>query len=119
MDKEGDVLILDPEKLGKRLPDINFDKMLGRPEPYPIRDENDIGEELILEVNLDAVRKKVPNAPDFSKYTGREEAKRLDDDEVYVVNLDDDPIPNDPGQPRVKAYDFGMAKDRFKDPHED
>jgi hypothetical protein len=31
LDTDGDVLILDPEKLGKRLPDINFDKMLGRP----------------------------------------------------------------------------------------
>ena len=31
-DQEGDVLILDPEKLQKRLPNINFEKQLGRPE---------------------------------------------------------------------------------------
>jgi hypothetical protein len=29
---EGDVLILDPSKPGKRLPDINFDKQKGREE---------------------------------------------------------------------------------------
>ena len=32
-DLEGDVLILDPEKLQKRLPNIKFDMQLGRPEP--------------------------------------------------------------------------------------
>lgn len=31
-DHEGDVLVLDPEKLQKRLPDIKFEKQLGRPE---------------------------------------------------------------------------------------
>jgi len=29
-DIEGDILILDPMKLGKRLPNIKFEKMLGR-----------------------------------------------------------------------------------------
>jgi len=29
-DLEGDVLILDPEKLGKRIPTVLFDKQLGR-----------------------------------------------------------------------------------------
>ena len=31
-EQEGDVLILDPEKLKKRLPDIKFEKQVGREE---------------------------------------------------------------------------------------
>ena len=31
-DQEGDVLILDPDKLQQKLPDIKFEKQLGRPE---------------------------------------------------------------------------------------
>jgi hypothetical protein len=54
-DLEGDVLILDPEKLGKRLPDVNFDKMRGREDLNVIKE---VDEELILEPLLDLVRKK-------------------------------------------------------------
>ena len=31
-EQEGDVLILDPEKLKKRLPDIKFERQMGREE---------------------------------------------------------------------------------------
>lgn len=38
-DKEGDMLDLDPQKLQKRMPDINFDKQLGREDPPNIEDD--------------------------------------------------------------------------------
>jgi hypothetical protein len=41
-DLEGDVLILDPEKLGKRLPGVQFDKMLGRNELAPVNEEDEL-----------------------------------------------------------------------------
>lgn len=104
IDQEGDVLILDPEKLGKRLPNIQFEKMLGRPEP---KGPSETEDELILDVNIDAIRPRIPGAPDFDKYTGREEKKTLDDDDVFIVNLDNDPIPNDPSLPKVVAHNFG------------
>lgn len=65
-DMEGDVLILNPAKIGKHLPSIEFNKQIGRPEP-----KIDEKEELILEPNIDTIRPKVPSAPDFSKQTGR------------------------------------------------
>ena len=40
-DLEGDVLILDPDKLQKRLPNLKFDNQLGRPEPTKIDAEYD------------------------------------------------------------------------------
>jgi hypothetical protein len=54
-DIEGDVLILDPEKLGKRLPNVIFDKMRGREELNPIKE---VDEEMILEPVLDLVRNR-------------------------------------------------------------
>jgi hypothetical protein len=46
---------LDPEKLGKRLPDIKFDKMRGRDDLEIVKE---VDEELILEPLLDLVKKK-------------------------------------------------------------
>ena len=40
-DKQGDVLILDPEKLKKHLPDLKFDKMLGREIARDIDEDDD------------------------------------------------------------------------------
>lgn len=112
-DKEGDILILDPEKLGKRLPDINFDKMRGREELNPIKE---VDEELILEPVLDLVRKRQPFFANFDKYTGREEKKTLDDDEYYLPqDPNSDPIPNDPSRPRPIVHSFGFGGERFLD----
>jgi len=55
-DLEGDVLILDPEKLGKRLPNLKFEKMLGRSDLNPIKEDDQ--EELILEPLIDLIKKK-------------------------------------------------------------
>lgn len=54
-DVEGDVLILDPAKLGKRLPNVIFDKMRGREELNPIKE---VDEEMIIEPVLDLVRNR-------------------------------------------------------------
>lgn len=111
-DLEGDVLILDPEKLGKRLPDIKFDKMRGREELKPISEE----EELILEPLFDLVRKKTVNVIGFDKQLGRPENRHIDDDEIYApLDVNDDPIPYDPSVPRPIVHSFGHGGDRFVD----
>ena len=72
-----------------------------------------------MDPQIDAIKPKQPSAPDFSKQKGREQEKKLDDDEVYVLDLPEDPIPNDPGQPRVKgAHNFAIGKDRFNNDKE-
>jgi hypothetical protein len=48
-------LILDPAKLGKRLPQIDFKKMIGREDLQKIDEEK---EELILEPDIDAIKKR-------------------------------------------------------------
>ena len=49
----------------------------------------------------------------FDKQLDREKPKRLDDDEHYIIDLDENPIPNDPSVPKVIAHNFGLAGDRF------
>ena len=72
MDKDGDVLILDPEKPGKRLPDIIFDKQIGRKEEFKAEDDIAGKEELILEPNIDVIRRRQTYlVTDFSKQIGR------------------------------------------------
>ncbi len=93
------MLILNPSKIGKHLPVIEFGKQIGRPEPKI----NDLHEELILEPNIDTIRPKIPSAPDFSKQIGRIEPYKLDDEEIFIVDVPENPIPNDPSQPRVKG----------------
>lgn len=109
-DVEGDVLILNPEKIGKRLADIDFGKQLGRPEPKV----DELHEELILEPNIDTIKPKVPAAPEFSKQLGRTEPYKLDDNEIFIVDFLENPIPNDPSLPRVKGVlNFALQQDRF------
>ena len=109
-DQEGDVLILDPEKLQKHLPDIKFEKQLGRPEKEI--DELDDKEGDVLDLEPEKLAKKLPDI-NFDKQIGREEPKTIDDDEVYIVDMPEDPIPNDPSAPRVLTQNFGLAPDRF------
>ena len=110
-DLEGDVLILDPEKLQKRLPNLKFENYLGRPEPTKIDDEYD--EQLILEPDINVIKKRAPTAPNFDKQIGREEPKNLDDEELFVRDFDDDPIPKNPMDPKVVGYNFGLGPQRF------
>jgi len=113
-DMDGDVLVLDPEKIGKRLPNFQFEKQIGRPDLEENKDyETD--EQLILEPNIDVIRKRQPTAPDFDKQIGRVEPQKLEDmeDEIYIRRLDDPPIPYDPSVPKVVAHDFGAREDRF------
>jgi hypothetical protein len=60
MDKEGDVLILDPEKPQKRLPQVNFDKQIGRTDNEKYVDADNELEEVIITdpINLDMVKKR-------------------------------------------------------------
>mmetsp|Transcript_1685 Transcript_1685/g.2334 ORF Transcript_1685/g.2334 Transcript_1685/m.2334 type:complete len:405 (+) Transcript_1685:613-1827(+) len=109
-DKEGDVLVLDPEKLQKHLPDIKFEKMMGR-EVRELDEQDDReGDVLVLE----------PRRPDkhmaeidFNKQVGREEPPDLDEDELFVREYEEDPIPKDPGMAKVIAHNFGLGPERF------
>ena len=85
--------------------------MLGRPEP---KTGDDFQDELIIEPNIDVIRPKQPSAPDFSKQTGRADPQKLPDDDVYIIDLPLNPIPNDPSIPRVVGqHQFTLGKDRF------
>ena len=75
---------------------------------------DDLTEQLLIEPNIDAIRPKIPAAPDFSKQIGRPEKRHIDDDQLYIIDLPDNPIPFDPSQPRVKGIpDLSKQQDRF------
>lgn len=57
-DIDGDVLILEPQKPGKRLPDIKFDKYTGREEEKVMNEDINNQEQLQIEPNIDFVRKR-------------------------------------------------------------
>lgn len=106
--------MLDPQKLGKHLPEIDFKKMLGRPGDLEVVDER---EELILEPNIEAIKSRVTGGVDFNKMLGRPEEKRLGDDDIMINGeLLKDPIPNDPSRPNpTHIPDFSKQADRFPD----
>eukprot|EP00347_Sterkiella_histriomuscorum_P001067 403373456 len=117
-DIEGDVLILDPQKPLPHLPDINFDKQLGREEEKFDSEDINMHQELILEPNIDAIRKKKQFYVDFDKQIGRVdlEKKHIDDDEVFVHNLSFREIrANDPADKKIVVHDFGKQESRFKE----
>jgi hypothetical protein len=118
LDQDGDVLVLDPEQIGRHIPGPDFDKALPRP-PLFVEPHSD-DDELILEPNHDIIKPRGPSAPDFSKQVGREEKRDVDEDEVFVYDIGGtDPIPNDPSRPRVTGLvDFGKAADRFNHPED-
>ena len=62
---------------------------------------------------MEAIRPKKAGVPDFSKQVGREEEKHFDDGEIYVGDLPEEPIPNDPSTKRPITYNFGKGPERF------
>ena len=69
---------------------------------------------------MDAIRpRRNKGVPDFTKQTGREERVDLDDDEHFVGELTEEPIPNDPSQPKPIAFDFGKGASRFDHENDD
>lgn len=57
-DIEGDVLILDPEKPKPHLPNIDFNKQRPREEEKYDSEDVNLHSELILEPNIDVIRKR-------------------------------------------------------------
>lgn len=49
----------------------------------------------------------------FDKQIGRQEPIDLDDDEIFIHDLPEDPIPKDPSAPKAVAHDFGRGGERF------
>lgn len=117
-DKEGDVLLLEPEKPQRRLPTVRFDKQVGRTDGDKYVDADNELEEVALTdpVELDKVKKRAPNFVNMLKQVGRQEKVVLDNDEVFVQNFDnqEEPmVPKDPGEKKVVAHDFGKQPERF------
>lgn len=70
---------------------------------------------MLLEPNIDVIKKKKIFLADFEKQIGREEKKHVDDDEVYIRNFDfEDARPKDPSEPKVKGFEIAKQADRFK-----
>lgn len=97
------------------MPDINFDKQLGRHDNEHDLDLN-IGEELIIEPNIDVIRKRKPYfVTDFNKQTGRNDNIDITADEYFInVGTEEEKLQN-PGRKSVVAYDFGKPKKRDED----
>ena len=44
---------------------------------------------------------------------------KLDEDDIYIIDLPENPIPNNPSLPRVKTnVNYALTKDRFKNDNE-
>ena len=115
MDKDGDVLILDPQRPGKRLPDIIFDKQIGRKEEMKVDDDIAGKDELILEPNIDVIRRRRTYlVTDFNKQIGRKEEGDNDPtkDEYFIAVGDEEEKLADPSAKRQIVYDFGKPKQR-------
>jgi hypothetical protein len=52
------VLILDPRLPEKRLPDVKFDKQVGRPVDIQMEDDIAGKDQLIIDPNIDFIRKR-------------------------------------------------------------
>jgi hypothetical protein len=109
-DIEGDVLILDPRQVEGHKAEIDFSKQVGRGEDFTEFDEP--GDEIILNPNLDAVRKKqgLGGAIPLDKQLGRPEEIDLQEDEEFVVPIVDI---KDPSLPRVKGFLIDKQTVRF------
>ena len=109
-DIEGDCLILDPRQVEGHKAEIDFGKMVGRGDDYDDLEEQ--GDEIILNPNLDAIRKTqgLGGAIPLAKQLGRPVEIDLQEDEEFVI-----PIVNiiDPSLPRVKGFDLTKGPDRF------
>ena len=109
-EKEGDMLILDPEKPGRRLQNIQFEKQLGRPDNDP-HEEDDI-EGDVLDLEPRQLEKKMPDFK-FENMVVRDKPAHYDDDQDVVIDFEDDPIPNNPKIAKVTSHNFGLGPDRF------
>ena len=88
---------------------------MGREEEKLDSEDLNHHQELILEPNIDAVRKRQQFLVDMNRQVGREEKKHVDDEEVYVHNLSFREVrPKDPAEKKVAAHDFGRREERFK-----
>lgn len=104
---DGDNLLLDPKLPQTHIPNIDFEKMIDRPEgPKPKE-----GPELLLEPKYDLVKPKIKNIPDFEKQLERPPSPKPKEVELLVE-------PNfKPVEPRVKGnIDFEKQVNREDDP---
>ncbi|KAL4460483.1 hypothetical protein ABPG74_000234 [Tetrahymena malaccensis] len=113
-DVDGDNLILNNvERPTKKLPDIKFDKMVGRPE----KDEDNVHyeEEIKLDVNIAPIKPKVPVLVNMKKQKERDEIFGAEKQEEEKVDLD---IKYTQQDKKIKGYvDIGKIQTREEDPN--
>jgi hypothetical protein len=80
-DQEGDVLVLDPHKPQKVLMMVNMEKTTGRDET---QDESEYKSELILQPNIDIIKKRVPVLVNMQKEVGRLEKIEEEDERLLL-----------------------------------
>ena len=114
LDKEGDVLILDPREPQEKVPGFDMGKQAGRGDDFAELEEQK--DELVLNPRLEAVKKRqgLGGAIPLEKQVGRPVEQSIDDDEVFAIPTDTAAIPNDPSQPRVKGVDLSKKPERFQ-----
>ena len=115
MDKEGDVLVLDPRQVPDHVPRIEFSKQVGRGGYWSDEDREPDHDELLLEPNADFTKpaQGIGGAIPMAKQVGRPVERSIDDDEHFTADLDTAAIPNDPSRPKVIAPTFSKQGARF------
>lgn len=121
MDKEGDVLILDPTLPKEHVPGFAMGKQFSRGEDFTEFIEQ--GDELLLDPNVDAVKKKQGKggALPMDKQLGR--PVDIDEGEIYTASGPEVPaVLNDPSLPAVKQvpdFDKMVPREQYKPPEDD
>ena len=104
-EKEGDVIMLNPEKPKKRLAGFDMEKMIGRGDDMRLLDE-DVDDDLILDDNQDLVKKRKFTFVNMDKDRGREEVILEEDEyDFRFANHDYDDIePKNPKKEKVVTH---------------
>eukprot|EP01017_Pseudomicrothorax_dubius_P035619 TRINITY_DN5021_c0_g1_i1.p1 TRINITY_DN5021_c0_g1~~TRINITY_DN5021_c0_g1_i1.p1 ORF type:complete len:329 (-),score=69.09 TRINITY_DN5021_c0_g1_i1:11-997(-) len=108
--REGDVLLLSPDKLKPHLQTIDLGKLGGRPRDEPLFVDED-QEQLVLAPLYELVRRRVPNLVNMAKQPERKELFNEPEEGEEVV-LD---IKRDVVEQRSPNWDFAKVKGREDD----
>lgn len=110
-DKEGEVLILDPDKPKKRIPGFEFAKMKDRFQPDGLLEED---HKLILDPSDKLTKKRPITLVNIDKDKSRVQPIIDEDDIPNNFLTYENPFPKNPKDPAIEAHNFGKATERFK-----
>ena len=131
----GDVLLINPDKIKKRIPGFEYSKMKDRFDFDLTVDDTDHYQELNLEPSDKLIKKRVITLVNIDKDKGRAEDKIgkflqfiIFYNKNYIGDHDDmntgiidnnfwnyqDIMPHNPKEPKVISHNFGIAEERFR-----